>query len=130
MTVLQRLRAGPLCGVFPRRLEARLSAGRVVLMATWRGDRATALAFAAQVAAHPSPLTVSLLHAEYVFDADGPRRLVESHMDFQQPLRDLLEEQAQRQQRRDASARRRVQWRAPQASPSPRSSTLPRSLSA
>lgn len=111
MTVLQTLRDGPLCGIFPRRLEVRLPSGRTAQTTSWRGQRTVAIAFARTALNYPGPFAVSLVYVAFAWDETGKRRRVERTMEFSQPLRDLLAEEQQREQGRDQARRRSVQWR-------------------
>lgn len=112
MTVLQDLRDGDLCGMFPRELHVVRPDGTRALWRRWRGDRGTWLALARELLARPEGTRMQVVVAHYRWHTSGPRECVESTLDFTAQTALLLAEEAERQGRRSAARSRQVNWRA------------------
>lgn len=112
-TWLQRMRDTWMCGVRPRRLEARDAEGRYLAGTPWNGDRGTAEDLLRRVAAESSEARFALEVTYYHWDDHGRRHAQLRTVDFTEAMHELSAEQRDREQARAARLARRVKWLAP-----------------
>lgn len=110
---LQRIRDTWLCGVRPRRLEARDADGRYLAGTPWNGDRGTALNLLHRIAALSGEARFALEVTHYHWDDNGRRHPLLRTVDFTEAMHELAAEQRAREHARAARMARRVNWQAP-----------------